>query len=381
MFAPKVSVLMANYNGERFLASAIVSILEQSYRDFELIVVDDGSTDSSASLIRSLCDYDSRVRGIFLKKNLGAAKAANRGLRVTRGKYVARMDSDDLCHRDRLLKQVSYLEKHPEIFVLGCRSVNIDEWDKRRNSGKDEVAFRRGRLLIARRMVEGEYLVVHASLVVRKFCFEEVGGYRELFPIGEDIDLYARLLERYGAIFENLPERLYYYRRYKESLTRTYSSEAHIKVQTLVMYSAFCRTQGMNDPLAKVKKLNFNRLPLSSNVRKNFENIVFLLSFSPTFCQDNRVSHLADIVRAERLLSNLSCILQDLPPSFFLYIKRSQPFIRLSRAWLGQGYWFKGSKCIALAFMTDPWASMNFFFKRFVFHSLRFVGRLFRVFS
>ena len=381
MFIPKVSVLMANYNGERFLASAIVSVLEQSYKNFELIVVDDGSTDFSPAILRAFVLQDPRVKAFYRSRNRGFACALNYGLARVRGEYVARMDSDDLCHRDRLLKQVSYLEKHPEIFVLGCRSVNIDEWGKRRNSGKDEVTFRRGRLLIARRMAEGEYLVVHASLVVRKFCFEEVGGYRELFPIGEDIDLYARLLERYGAIFENLPERLYSYRRYKESLTMIYSSEAHIKVQTLVMYSAFCRTQGMNDPLAKVKKLNFNRLPLSSNMRKNFENIVFLLSFSPTFCQDNRVSHLADIVRAERLLSNLPCILQDLPPSFFLYVKRSQPFIRLSRAWLGQGYWFKGSKCIALAFMTDPWASMNFFFKRLVFHSSRFVGRLFRVFS
>ena len=381
MSTPRVSVVMTTYNGVRFLGKAIESILYQSYMDLELIVVDDGSTDSSASVIRSFCARDSRVRGIFLKTNLGVAKAANRGLRVTRGEYIARMDSDDLCHRDRLAKQVSYLEKHPEIFVLGCRSVNIDEWDKRKNSAKDKMNFCCGRLLLARRMAEGEYLVVHASLVVRKFCFEEVGGYRECFPMGEDLDFYTRILERYGAVFENLSERLYYYRRYKESLTNVYSLDIHVKIQALVFYSALCRTQGKRDPLAKVKRLNFCNLPLPNTMKKHLEEIIFLLSFSSILYQDDKEFYLANLRRAENLLSNLSCISKDLPPPFSLYVKYSQPFIHLAHAWLGYGYWFKGIRCIALAFMTYPWASVIFFFKRFVFHSSRFIGRLFCVCS
>ncbi len=381
MSTPRVSVVMTTYNGERFLNKAIESILYQSFINFELIVVDDGSTDSSASVIRSFCAHDPRVRGIFLKQNLGIPKAANRGLRVARGEYVARMDSDDLCHPDRLAKQVAYLERHSDVFVLGCRSADIDERDKRKNRAKGKVPFRCGRLSIARRMADGEYLIHHPTLMIRKFCYEELGGYREFFPIGEDIDLYARLLERYGAVFENLSERLYYYRRYKESLTERYSSELHIKVQVLVVYSAFCRTQGMNDPLAKVKELNFCNLPFPNVVKRHIEDVIFLLSYSPVFNQNHRASHLSSIVRAGRLMSNLPCIIKNLPFSFFLYIKHSNPFIRLARAWLGHGYWFKGIKCIVFAFITEPIGSTVFFFKRFVFHISHVVRRLFRVLS
>ncbi len=381
MFFPRVSVLMTTYNGERFLSQAIESILSQSFADLELIIVDDGSTDSSASIIRSFSARDSRVRGIFLDRNLGVAKAANRGLRATRGKYIARMDSDDLCHPDRLAKQVTYLEKYPEIFVLGCRSANIDEFGKRTSSMKGEVPFSCGHLLIARRMAEGQYFVVHATLMIRKFCFEELRGYREIFPIGEDIDLCARLLERYGAVFENLSERLYFYRRYKESLTERYSFDIHVKIQILILCSTFCRTQGMSDPLAKIKKLNFHNLPLPNTMKKRFEEITFVLFFSSIPYQDDREFYLASLLRVGESLSNLPCILQDLPPSLFLYVKRSQPFIHLARAWMRQGYWFMGGKCIAFAFMTNPVDSLIFFSKRSVFHSSCFVRRLFCVHS
>ena len=258
---------MTNYNGERFLASAIVSILEQSYKNFELVVVDDGSTDSSPAILRAFASQDSRIKNFYYSRNRGFAYALNYGLARVQGEYVARMDSDDLCHPERLAKQVAYLNRHPEIFVLGCRSESIDAWDKRKNRAKDEVPFRIGCLLIARRMAEGEYFIHHPTLMVRKFCFEELGGYREVFPIGEDIDLYARLLDRYGAIFENLSERLYSYRRYKESLTRQHDFSQHAWIQTLVMYSARCRREGLPDPLDKAKSLRLSSLPVSSSER------------------------------------------------------------------------------------------------------------------
>ena len=127
MSTPRVSVVMTTYNGARFLSEAIESILNQSLISLELIVVDDGSIDSSPSVIRSFCARDLRVRGIFLERNLGIPKAANYGLRAARGEYIARMDSDDMCHRDRLLKQVSHLDKHKEIQLLGCHFRAVDE--------------------------------------------------------------------------------------------------------------------------------------------------------------------------------------------------------------------------------------------------------------
>ena len=381
MSSPRVSVVMTTYNGERFLGKAIESVLFQSYKDLELIVVDDGSTDSSAPIIRSFCARDSRVRGIFLNRNVGIPKAANRGLRVTRGKYIARMDSDDLCHPDRLAKQVAYLERYSEIFVLGCRTANIDEHDKKKNNAKDDMPFGSGHLLIARRMADGDYLVVHATLMVRKFCFDELGGYRECFPIGEDLDFYTRMLERYGTVFENLSERLYYHRRYNQSITKVYSLDIHIKIQTLIVYSKFYRTHSMNDPLAKIKKLNFRNLPLPNIAKKCLEEIVFLFYFSSTLYQGGKIFSFTDILRVERLLLNLPWILQVLPSSLFLYIKDSRPFMNLARVWIRHGYLFMGAKCIIFAFMTDPLDSLIFCLKKSKVGKLRFARRLFCVCS
>ena len=174
---------------------------------------------------------------------------------------------------------------------------------------------------------------------------------------------------------------MHHYRRYKKSTSRKQPLYLRVKIQILVIYSAFCCAQGINDPLAKIEKLDFHDLPLSNAVKERLENIIFLVSFSSAFCQENKELHLASIVRAEKLLSILSCILQGLPYELFIRVKRSQPFIRLARAWLRHGYWLKGIKCIALAFMKDPFASLDFFFKRSVFHGSSFARKLFRAHS
>ncbi len=357
MASPRVSVLMANYNGERFLASAIVSVLEQSYKDFELIVVDDGSTDSSVSIIRSFSAYDPRVRGIFFKKNLGAAKATNRGLHATRGEYVARMDSDDLCHPDRLLKQVSYLEKHPKIFVLGCRSVNIDEWGKRIGSAKYKVPFGRGHLSIARRMAEGEYCVIHATLMMRKFCLEELRGYRETFPIGEDIDLYARLLDRYGAVFENLSERLYSYRRYKESLTGQHNFSQHAWFQTLVMYSARCRQEGLLDPLDKARSLRLSSLAVSSSEHRLLRAWHFFHRLYALPRDKEKRSRL--LRRAEAMLEKDFCAESA---RRFPY-----PYLQLARASARSGDFFLFLRLLTQAWRSDYRRTSRFLLRKIVF--------------
>ena len=104
---------MPVYNGERYLAEAIASVLGQTYADFEFIIVDDGSTDGSAVIIGEFVERDSRIRFIRLERNLGQANARNAGIEATSGKYVAMMDCDDVCLPDRLRKQMNFLEAHP----------------------------------------------------------------------------------------------------------------------------------------------------------------------------------------------------------------------------------------------------------------------------
>src|SRR6266851_2185358 len=111
---PKVSVLMSVYNGATHLREAVESIKAQTWEDFEFIVIDDGSTDESGSILAEYLRLDARVK-IHTQNNHGLAAALNTGLDLARGKYVARMDADDISVPERLATQVSFMEAHPEV--------------------------------------------------------------------------------------------------------------------------------------------------------------------------------------------------------------------------------------------------------------------------
>ena len=125
--APLVSVVMPLYNGERYLAEAIESILSQTFADFEFIIVDDGSTDGSAGIIRDYAARDSRVKVKQLARNSGEAAARNAGIALARGQFVAGMDSDDISLPDRLRAQASFLENNPEVGAVGVHSRVVFE--------------------------------------------------------------------------------------------------------------------------------------------------------------------------------------------------------------------------------------------------------------
>ena len=127
---PLVSVLMSAYNGERFLRGAVESILRQSLRDLELIVINDGSTDATGEILDKCQEGDPRVR-VFHQANVGLIESLNRGAGFARGEYIARMDADDIAHRDRLALQMSVLAKHQELGVVGgAIEVIKREWNQ-----------------------------------------------------------------------------------------------------------------------------------------------------------------------------------------------------------------------------------------------------------
>ena len=126
MTAPAISVLMAVHDGEPFLEQALESVFGQSFGDFELILIDDCSTDSSPRLLASAAARDSRVKLLTNAENLGLTKSLNLGLRQASGRYVARLDADDLCLPDRLAVQFRYMEDHPEYVAVACGYQVID---------------------------------------------------------------------------------------------------------------------------------------------------------------------------------------------------------------------------------------------------------------
>ncbi len=125
--APVVSVLMPTYNGERFLRPAIESILNQTFRDFELIVIDDGSRDQTAEILREFAARDNRILVLTNERNLGIAAATNRGLAAARGEFVALQDHDDISLPHRIQTELEFLHSHPEIALVGSAATLIDE--------------------------------------------------------------------------------------------------------------------------------------------------------------------------------------------------------------------------------------------------------------
>ena len=134
MEKPKISVLITVYNEEEFIEDTIKSVLNQTFKDFELIIVNDGSTDNTEKIIRTYIKKDRRI--VYLKKlkNKGYENLhniINIGLGIAKGKYVARLDADDLCYRNRLEMQYKYLEKHPKIFLIGSSAEIINSKNKK----------------------------------------------------------------------------------------------------------------------------------------------------------------------------------------------------------------------------------------------------------
>lgn len=201
---PRVTVVMAVYNAERFLHEAVASILVQTYHNFELIAVDDLSSDHSLSILESF--GDPRMRIIRHDRNMGAALSRKHALFAARGEYVAILDADDVSAPNRLERQVAFLDANPLVGIAGCGIYdNID--------ASGAVLYRsylpEDNETIQRTLVE-RWCFLHPSVIFRRALYEMVGGYREVFDVAEDHDLILRMLEHCQA--HNVYERLVSYR-------------------------------------------------------------------------------------------------------------------------------------------------------------------------
>jgi glycosyltransferase involved in cell wall biosynthesis len=201
---PRVTVVMAVYNAAEFLHEAVASVLAQTYRDFELIAVDDLSRDNSLAILQSF--NDSRLHIIKHDVNKGAALTRNDALAVARGELVAIMDADDICAPNRLERQVAFLDAHPNVGLVGAGVFdNID------SSGAVLYTsyLPEDNETIQRTLVE-RWCFLHPSIMFRKKFYDRVGGYRKPFEPAEDHDFILRILEHCEA--HNIYEPLVKYR-------------------------------------------------------------------------------------------------------------------------------------------------------------------------
>lgn len=217
---PTISVVMPVLNAETTIASAIKSILCQTYSNFELIIISDGSTDRSVNIIRSFSDK--RIKLILLNRHYGISYALNMGIKNAHGTYIARMDADDIALSERLALQVAYMIRHKKCIVLGTRITTIDIYGK-----QIDLPQEKNRLL------------VHSTVMIRKKIFKMYGLYDSNLDGAEDYDLWLRFANK-GDI-SILPKVLLKYRRTKngvsyQEVSRVYKGLLKAKIKAVIKY-------------------------------------------------------------------------------------------------------------------------------------------------
>lgn len=222
---PKVTVMMPVYNGEKYIAEAIKSLLVQTFEDFELLIMNDGSTDGTVRIIKSFDDQ--RIRLIENGKNLGTILTRNKGLKECRGEYIAMLDSDDLAKPTRLKKQVDFLDKHPDFGIIGSWVDLINSQSKplgsnwKNNFAPEEIPI---------------FLLFHtcfsmSAVMVRKSAVP-VEGFIEGYIPAEDYEIWIRITNKWKSY--NLPEILTTYRIHANSLSKTQSELQNTVVNKIV---------------------------------------------------------------------------------------------------------------------------------------------------
>jgi glycosyltransferase involved in cell wall biosynthesis len=208
----RVSVLLPVKNGVPFIAQALESLLQQSLEGFELIVVNDGSTDRTAEVLQHYA-RDARVTVLHLATSVGVPAALNLAMARAAGSYFARQDADDLSAGGRLGAQCSYLDRNPDVWLVGTQGTIVD--DRGVIRGRSSFPLTGDR--IVEDILAGQTPFFHGSWMFRRRCLEEVGGYNELFFGTEDKDYLLRISE-HGAI-ANVNEFLYQYRTHGGAVT------------------------------------------------------------------------------------------------------------------------------------------------------------------
>jgi glycosyltransferase involved in cell wall biosynthesis len=203
---PKISVVMPVHNGAAWLAEAIKSVLAQTLTGFELLVVDDGSTDASPDIAAAFSNHDSRVRSIRLPRRQGLISALNTALGLVRAELIARLDADDAALPGRFAAQARYFAERPALVLLGTAAERIDEVGRSIGYMRPATDPEQLRQILQKK---GNPFI-HSSIMMRTPMVRKLGGYREPFLGAEDFDLWLRMCEHGGIT--NLAEPLVRYR-------------------------------------------------------------------------------------------------------------------------------------------------------------------------
>lgn len=228
-----ITVLMVTYNDKKYIEEAIVSVLQQTMTDFEFLIIDDASTDGTSQILAKYAKKDSRIRLVRSETNLGLTKQLNIGLRLAKGKYIARMDGDDISHPERLEHQYVYMLNHPNCYFLATEGVLIGETGKKI---KDIQIDFKG-------LSQKEYILnygspfIHSSMFFSKKSVLEIGGYNENYHTRQDLELWLRIIYS-GMEIHVLRKPLISLRYHSQSLSHKSTENLYVNVIIKVLYRA-----------------------------------------------------------------------------------------------------------------------------------------------
>lgn len=212
---PEISAVMAVYNGEEFLHEAIESMLHQTYQDFELIIVDDASSDRSWEIVKSFAELDTRIHLVRNQINHGGGEARNIGISFSQGKFIANMDQDDVSLPERFEKQIMFFKNHADISILGGQAINIDQnghhLSKQITLPLEPAEIRWG--------LFSKCPIVHSSVMMRSCIFKEFNYKYPGDSHTQDYGLWDKLNDHFR--FANLPDTLVNYRLHPHCVSIT----------------------------------------------------------------------------------------------------------------------------------------------------------------
>ncbi len=250
---PQVSVVMPVYNGEKYLAEAIESILSQTLSGLELIVVDDCSTDGSAAIVRDYANRDERIRLLQHDHNQGSASARNSGIAASRGELIAAMDCDDISLPRRLEKQANFLQSHPNIGLVGTylQTANADMTGCQNHEYPLQHAF-----ILLEWILGGGTTFAGAAFMARRDILMSVGGYEESRKIVDDYELFSRLYLK--TRFANLPDALYLYRQHDQQSSASAMRRQQREIEAIAIRKRWLKHVGVDASAATLER--FDRL-------------------------------------------------------------------------------------------------------------------------
>lgn len=313
---PKISVILPVYNAQKYIKESIESVLNQTFTDFELVLINDGSTDSSEKEIRSFNDL--RIRYFLNDTNLGLIKTLNKAIALSKGKYVARMDADDICMPYRLEKQFNYLEQHHDVIICGSWARIINEFG---------VITGRIKRIDTNELIRSNMLFttpfVHPTVMIRKEVLE-TNQYSENAKHCEDLELWVRLSQELNYKFHNLPEYLLKYRVHFSNISVINNDYQTDKREQLIKPYLEKLVGNVTNKELKIHFLTFSPDVVSKSEQREINNWLVFLS------QKNRSKNIFDQKSFNALLLSRWFIRCIVSKSYFKLLQIGLPWYNIS---------------------------------------------------